>query len=87
MSIRDVSDGMANTLLVVDGARGTLSKVTISGTMGTVTYLDTRLDSPTSVVVYDMSYWVTEGQIVSSFVTGGRVPPNLPFLVQRVDAY
>jgi hypothetical protein len=77
----------ANTLLVVDGARGTLAKVAISGTTGTVTYLDTRLDSPTSVVVYGNYYWVTEGQLLSSFATGGRVPPNLPFLVERVDAY
>ena len=52
-----------------------------------MTDLDTRLDSPTSVVVYGEYYWVTEGQLLSSFATGGRVPPNLPFLVRRIDAY
>ena len=30
-------------------------------------------------------YWVTDGQIVSSLLTGKT--PNLPFVIQRMTAY
>jgi sugar lactone lactonase YvrE len=74
----------AHTLLVIDNA-GTLSTVAVSGTSGAVTQIASRLDAPTSVVVWGSSYWVTEGQLTTSFLTGK--PPNLPFLVRRIDKY
>ncbi len=74
----------ATTLLVVDNA-GTLSRVSLSGTSGKATTLATGLDAPTSVVSFGDYYWVTDGQIVSSLLTGK--PPNLPFVIQRITAY
>ncbi len=74
----------ANTLLIADNA-GALVKVALLGTSGTATTLDSRLEAPTSVVAFGGSYWVSEGQITTSLLTGK--PPNLPFLVARVDAY
>jgi hypothetical protein len=71
-------------LLVVDNA-GTLSTVSLSGTSGEATTLANGLDAPTSVVSFGDYYWVTDGQIVSSLLTGKT--PNLPFVVQRVTAY
>jgi sugar lactone lactonase YvrE len=71
-----------NTLVLVEN--DALIKVALSGESGTATVLDNRLDGPTSLVRFGDSYWVAEGQI-TTLVTGA--PPNLPFLVQRVDAY
>jgi sugar lactone lactonase YvrE len=73
----------ANTLVLVEN--GALIKVALSAGSGTATVLDNRLDGPTSLVQFGSSFWVAEGQIATSLVTG--TPPNLPFLVQRVDAY
>jgi len=74
----------ATTLLEVDNA-GTLSTVSVSGTSGTATTLANGLNAPTSVVSFGTYYWVTEGQIVSSLLTG--MPPSLPFVIQRITAY
>ncbi len=73
-----------STLLIADNA-GTLVKVALSGSTATTATLDTRLDTPTSVVSSGGSYWVSEGQITTSLLTG--MAPNLPFLVERIDAY
>jgi hypothetical protein len=72
-----------NTLVLVES--GALIKVALSGGSGTATVLDNRLDGPTSLVRFGSSFWVAEGQIATSLVTGK--PPNLPFVVQRVAAY
>lgn len=74
----------ANTLALVDND-GRLVKVAISGTTGTVTPIANRLDAPTGVVKVGSSYWVTEGQITSSLLTGQGA--RLPFLVRRITAY
>jgi len=74
----------ANTLLVVDNA-GSLVTVTLTGDTGAATTISNRLDSPTGVVKVDNTYWVTEGQITTSLLTGQ--PPRLPFLVQPIAAY
>jgi hypothetical protein len=74
----------ASTLLIADNA-GSLVTVSLSGDAGTTTVLDNRLNAPTSVVKVGSHYWVSEGQITTSLLTG--TPPNLPFLVQRVEAY
>jgi sugar lactone lactonase YvrE len=74
----------ATTLLVVDNA-GTLSTVSLSGTSGAATTLANGLDAPTSVVSFGDYYWVTDGQIVSSLLTGKT--PSLPFVIQRITAY
>jgi hypothetical protein len=74
----------ATTLLVVDNA-GTLSTVSLSGASGKATTLANGLNAPTSVVSFGDDYWVTDGQIVSSLLTGKT--PNLPFVIQRMTAY
>jgi hypothetical protein len=71
-----------NTLVLVEN--GALIKVALSGASGAATVLDNRLDGPTSLVLVGNSFWITEGQI-ATLVNG--TPPNLPFLVRRVDAY
>jgi sugar lactone lactonase YvrE len=72
-----------NTLVLVEN--GALIKVALSGGSGTATVLDNRLDGPTSLVLFGSSFWVAEGQIATSLVTGK--PPKVPFRVQRVDAH
>jgi hypothetical protein len=47
--------------------------------------LDNRLLASTSVIEAGGSYWVTEGQITTSLLTG--MPPVLPFLVERVTPH
>ena len=74
----------ANTLVIADND-GRLVTVTISGANATVTPLANRLDAPTGVVKVGNSYWVSEGQITSSLLTGANA--HLPFLVRRVTAY
>lgn len=74
----------ANTLAIVDND-GRLVTVAISGTAATVTPVANRLDAPTGLVKVGNSYWVTEGQITSSLLTGGNA--HLPFLVRRITAY
>jgi hypothetical protein len=74
----------ANTLALVDND-GRLVTVAISGTTATVTPVANRLDAPTGVVKVGDSYWVSEGQITSSLLTGANA--HLPFLVRRITAY
>ena len=72
-----------HTLLVVDNV-GTLSKLVVGqndDAQATVIRMD--LDAPTSVVVVGGAYWVTEGQLTSSLLTGK--PPNLPFMLRSVE--
>ena len=71
----------AKTLLIADNS-GELRRVALSATSGTVSDIRTGLDAPTSVVVFGNSYWVTEGQLTSSLLTGK--PPNLPFTIARI---
>jgi sugar lactone lactonase YvrE len=73
----------ASTLIVADNA-GALKKLTISGNTATATDVGAELNGPTSVAIYGGSYWVTEGQITTSLLTGK--PPQLPFAVRRVAA-
>jgi len=73
-----------HTLLVVDNA-GTLSKLVIAqNDDARTTVIRMGLDAPTSVVVVGGAYWVTEGQLTSSLLTG--MPPNLPFMLRSVEA-
>lgn len=74
----------ANTVLVIDND-GTLSKLALSGNGATATPLANGLDAPTGVVKVGGDYWVSEGQITTSLLTGA--PPNLPFALRRVVAY
>lgn len=74
----------ATTLAIVDND-GRLVKVSIAGTTGTLTPIANRLEAPTGVVKVGNSYWVSEGQITSSLLTGQS--PHLPFLLRRVTAY
>jgi hypothetical protein len=73
----------ASTLVVADNA-GALKKLTISGNTATATDVGAELNGPTSVAIYRGSYWVTEGQITTSLLTGK--PPQLPFAVRRLAA-
>jgi sugar lactone lactonase YvrE len=81
-------DGMrqldANTLVVVDNA-GALVRLQLSGASAAATVLANGLDAPTGVVKLDDSFWVSEGQITTSLLTGSA--PNLPFEVRRIAAY
>jgi sugar lactone lactonase YvrE len=81
-------DGMRliapNTLMLVEGSAGRLTKVTVSGTTATATALSNRLDSPTSLVKSQGSWWISEGQL--PYLLGAPGTPNLPFHVQRVLA-
>jgi hypothetical protein len=74
----------ANTLAIVDND-GSLVKVAIAGTAGTVTPIANRLEAPTAVVKLGGYYWVSEGQITTSLLTG--MTPHLPFYVRRIAAY
>jgi len=72
----------SHTLLVVDNV-GVLSKLVIDANNDAkVTAIRTGLDAPTSVVVVGGAYWVTEGQLTSSLLTGK--PPHLPFMLRGV---
>jgi hypothetical protein len=81
-------DGMRliapNTLMLVEGSAGRLTKVAITGATGAATVVSNRLDSPTSLVKSHDSWWVSEGQL--SFLLGAPGTPNLPFHVQRIAA-
>lgn len=74
----------ADTLLIVDNA-GALATVKVTGTTGVQTVIANQLDSPTGVAIAGGDYWVSEGQLATSLLTG--MPPNLPFVVKRVVAY
>jgi sugar lactone lactonase YvrE len=80
-------DGMRlladNTLLVAEGA-GRVSKVTISGATATATALTQGLLGPTSVVRYQQTAWISEGQLGHLF---GQLsgPPTTPFSLRRVS--
>lgn len=80
-------DGMrlidGNTLLLVEGA-GRLTRVAVNGATASATVLKDQLNGPTSVVRYEKSAWITEGQLGHLFgsIAG---PPSAPFLVRRVD--
>lgn len=80
-------DGMRalddHTLLVAEGS-GRLTKVTVDGTSAIATPLATDLDQPTGVTVARGSAWVTEGQLGRLFAMPSQ-PPNLPFVIRRVD--
>jgi len=73
----------SHALLVVDNA-GALSKLVIdANNAAKVTAIRTDLDAPTSVVAFGGAYWVTEGQLTSSLLTGK--PPHLPFMLRGVE--
>jgi len=74
----------ADTLLVVDGA-GALVTVKVTGATGALTPIANGLDGPTGVALARGSYWVSEGQLGTSLLTGQ--PPHLPFVVKRIVAY
>jgi sugar lactone lactonase YvrE len=80
-------DGMRaldeRTLLVAEG-NGRVTRVTIDGATATATPLATDLDQPTGLVVARGSVWVTEGQLGRLFSMPSQ-PPNVPFLVRRID--
>jgi sugar lactone lactonase YvrE len=80
-------DGMRaldeRTLLVAEG-NGRLTRVTIDGATATATPIATDLDQPTGIVVARGSAWVTEGQLGRLFSMPSQ-PPNVPFLVRRID--
>jgi sugar lactone lactonase YvrE len=68
-----------DTFLVVDGA-GDVAKLAIEGQRARSVEVITGLREPTSVVVEDGNYWVTEGQLQAMFTAGAE--PVLPFLVR-----
>jgi hypothetical protein len=74
----------ASTLAIVDNA-GTLFEVALNGATATATPIANHLDAPTGVAITQGHYWVTEGQITTSLLTG--TPPNLPFIVRRFTQY
>jgi sugar lactone lactonase YvrE len=80
-------DGMRlldpNTLILVEGAAGRLTRVAISGDTATTTAIAEGLSGPTSVAAVDTSYWVTEGQL-GHFLGTAPGSPSLPFLIKRV---
>jgi sugar lactone lactonase YvrE len=82
------------TLIVTEGGgfggSDAVTKVVVDpGTdTGVRTVLSTRIDRPSAVVVSQGDAWVTEGQIARVFgldVDGS--PPQLPFLVRRVELF
>lgn len=81
-------DGMrmdgADSLLLVEGGAGRVSRITLSGANGSVTHVATDLDGPTSLIRAEDGLWVTEGQVAILFglVDGD---PNLPFKVRRIE--
>ncbi len=78
-------DGMRlyddDSLLVIEGTANRLSRVDITGALGTVSPIATDLDMPTGVTVSRGFAWVSEGQLGRLF-TGQS--PNLPFSLRRV---
>lgn len=81
-------DGMRmdgpDSLLLVEGGAGRLSRITIDGANGAVTHVATDLDGPTSLIRANDGLWVTEGQvgILFGLVEG---EPNLPFQIRRIE--
>lgn len=77
--MRLLADG---TLLVAEGA-GRISKVMISGATATATKLTEGLKGPTSVVRYEQTAWISEGQLGHLF---GQLPgaPTTPFSLRRI---
>ena len=70
----------SGTLLVADGA-GSIDRIVVTGTTGTLTTLET-VDAPSSVVRASDGVWETEGQVGVLFgIAPG--PPSLPFKVRR----
>jgi hypothetical protein len=74
----------ATTIVLVDNS-GTMNELTLSGSSAANVELANGLDAPTSLVKYESFYWVTDGQITTSLLTGK--PPTLPFELQRFVAY
>ncbi len=81
-------DGMRlgddHTLIVAEGT-GRLTQVSLRGDAATSKVLADGLDSPTSVVLTDGAYWVTEGQL-GYFLGLVQGTPTLPFSIRRVAA-
>jgi hypothetical protein len=73
----------ANTLAVVEGFGGNLTKIVVSGDSATAQVIRSGFKGPTSVVKSGSSFWVTEGQLSHLL---DNTPPVLPFLVKRVPA-
>ena len=73
----------AHTLLVVDNT-GSIRKLAVNASAATSIDVRSGLDAPTSVAVVGDVYWVAEGQITSSLLTG--TPPHLPFTLRRANA-
>lgn len=71
-------------LIVAEQYGKALSRIALSGNLGTVTRLQDGLDDPSSVEIAEGSAWVSEGQL--SAVTVPNSPPaKLPFKVRRVQ--
>jgi sugar lactone lactonase YvrE len=73
----------SNTLVVVEGFAGNLTKIVVSGGTATAQVVRSGFKGPTSVVKSGSSYWVTEGQLSHLL---DNTSPVLPFLVKRVPA-
>ena len=75
----------AGTLVVVEGAAGQLSRLTVTDSTATATPVGTRLNGPTSVIRVGGTYWVSEGQLDRFFDTSLGAP-TLPFRVRSIAA-
>ena len=74
----------SSTLVVVETQTGSLTRVSLGGSVASTTVLATGFEAPTGVAVDAEHAWVAEGQVLR-LIGQDPSPAKLPFLLRRVD--